>query len=291
MHDSKNAISVQNLSTTLAGTFSQIRSKDEEVEQNENTSDSPNGGTSKQTKVDDEEEEFQGFDDDSANDSTQKITQYDETNIDSSWLSTYTDAFWTTMIREWPTIDSHRMNKYLLLIRLVLRELFTICTHAATSSETKSINPKDSTKPTQKPTTKKSKTTNTTSPKEQDQEQQQQQTNPTKTQLTNLLLSQTTLLTKYPLNPHDFKIPNGLKLHVLDIYVDELERVLTEHSHSDKSDEVEKEKQKEGEKELIEIFEHPLKEMSLKGRDKTIRNKAKEEVKGYQERITEMVFS
>lgn len=40
----------------------------------------------------------------------------------------------------------------------------------------------------------------------------------------------TDILTALPLNPADSKIPNGLRYHVIDIYVDELDKVDTPRS-------------------------------------------------------------
>src|SRR3954465_10386090 len=46
-----------------------------------------------------------------------------------------TEAFWTTMPREWTNIDAHRMDKYLLFVRFVVRRVFAGIVQDATNKE------------------------------------------------------------------------------------------------------------------------------------------------------------
>ncbi|KIW99671.1 uncharacterized protein Z518_11084 [Rhinocladiella mackenziei CBS 650.93] len=136
MHDSKNAISVQNLTAELAGTVRAMFAKDEER------------GSDGQT---------------------------------SSWLATWASAFWATICREWASIDQWRMNKVLLLVRFFLRETFNVILVSVSKTD---VDVKATSK--------------------------------------NLLTTQITVLETWPLSPRDRKVPDGLRLHVLDIWVDEL---------------------------------------------------------------------
>ena len=84
-------------------------------------------------------------------------------------------AFWETMAREWAGIDSLRMDKYLRLMRLVLR---------ATLQRLASYEFEDA-----------------------------------------MLNEHNQILERIPLSVEDAKIPNGMRYHVLDIFVDELHGV------------------------------------------------------------------
>lgn len=84
-------------------------------------------------------------------------------------------AFWAVLIREWQSIDSHRINKFYLLIR---RFLFALFSHlnAVEWDETE-------------------------------------------------LESYLDTMVAGPLNAVDPKVPHAIRLHVCDIYLDELERL------------------------------------------------------------------
>lgn len=86
-------------------------------------------------------------------------------------------AFWTTICREWSNIDAHRMDKYLLLVRMVVREVFGVV--LGENGEGGQGQAKE----------------------------------------------QVELLAGFPLSPRERKVPDGLRYHVLDIYVDEVEKV------------------------------------------------------------------
>lgn len=87
----------------------------------------------------------------------------------------FLDTFWETMSREWTSVDYLRLNKYLYLARLMLREEFAWLKKNGWKAE----------------------------PVE----------------------SHNGIMAKTPLNVNNAKIPNGLRYHVLDIFVDELEEV------------------------------------------------------------------
>jgi ribosomal RNA-processing protein 1 len=74
------------------------------------------------------------------------------------------------------------------------------------------------------------------------------------------------LLQEVPCNVEDMRLPNGLRFHVIDIYVDELERVGALDSEEDSEVPIER---------LLE----PLKRLAEKSPMKAVRNKAKEALK------------
>jgi ribosomal RNA-processing protein 1 len=94
------------------------------------------------------------------------------------WLMTYHAAFWETISREWSGIDQWRMNKYLLLIRMVVREVLQLLF----ATEQREIAASES-----------------------------------------LLKTQIQVLRALPLSPRERAVPDGLRLHVLDIWSDEIE--------------------------------------------------------------------
>lgn len=68
------------------------------------------------------------------------------------------------------------------------------------------------------------------------------------------------ILRATPLNPSDNKIPNGLRYHVIDIYVDELDKV---------------DEARDGNMPLEKMLE-PLRELNSNSPTKAVRNRAKE---------------
>jgi len=91
----------------------------------------------------------------------------------------FLEAFWLTIAREWTGIEALRMDKYLRLVRFVLRASFVWL------SRNKWADGKARRK-------------------------------------------YLTILEETPLCAKDIRVPNGLRYHVLDIYVDELEVVMPE---------------------------------------------------------------
>lgn len=90
-------------------------------------------------------------------------------------LWVFVNSFWETMIREWETLDRHRINKFMMLVRFFLNALLSrISTdewNAVAAAEFKQS------------------------------------------------------LLEGPLHPSNPKVPQGLKLHILDVYADEFEKV------------------------------------------------------------------
>jgi ribosomal RNA-processing protein 1 len=68
------------------------------------------------------------------------------------------------------------------------------------------------------------------------------------------------IIEEVPLNPTDMKIPNGLRYHILDIYVDELEKVAGEKIDAD----------------VLEKLMEPVRKLSKESKVKSVRNAAKE---------------
>jgi ribosomal RNA-processing protein 1 len=144
-----------------------------------------------------------------------------------------TEAFWTTMAREWTSIDAHRMDKYLLFVRFVMRRVLAGIVQDATNNE--------------------------------DTEEEE-----------GVRKRQIALLENFPLSPRERKVPDGLRYHVLDIYVDELERAVA--LGQDDGDEEE-----EGEGEIseetrtrVERLLVPVETVAREGLSKGVRVRAKE---------------
>lgn len=190
MHDSKNAISVQNLLKDLAGTFTTLAIQN-----------------------------------------------------DYASLKVYHTAFHETLIREWAGIDSHRMNKYLMLARFVLRNLFLICLGKPGGQK-----PADDIMSGQE------------------------------LEITKQILE--VLQTIGPMNPSDRKIPDGVRLHFLDIWNDEFFASLA-------MVELSKEDLLSKRKDVVDEFKEPLVKISKSdsGAQRHIRLKAKEVMVDFDERI------
>ena len=148
-----------------------------------------------------------------------------------------TEAFWTTMAREWTSIDAHRMDKYLLFVRFVVRRVFAGIVQDATNKE--------------------------------DTEEEEVQKR------------QVALLENFPLSPRERKVPDGLRYHVLDIYVDELERAVA--LGDDGGNEEKEGKEEQGEEEILEETRTwverllvPVETVAKEGLSKGVRVRAKE---------------
>ncbi|KKY27123.1 putative nucleolar protein nop52 variant [Phaeomoniella chlamydospora] len=156
----------------------------------------------------------------------------------SKTLIPLTTAFWETISREWISIDSHRMDKYLLLSRFVLRNMFTnILSSSSSSSSSSSFSSGPETK-------------------------------------SNLL----TTLSTWPLATPDQtpstnynKVPEGLRYHVLDCYVDEIEKVVVVVAADSEEMEINEVN--------VEELRKPVRDLSVaKGVLKNMRKRAKETV-------------
>ncbi len=201
MHDSKNALSVQNLAAELARTVQTMASKDDEVR---------NAGS--QTY---------------------------------SWLETWSVAFWETICREWPSIDQWRMNKILLLVRFYLREVFHLSLQSVVDDDSEG-----------------------------------------KENSTKFITSQVHILEAWPLSPRERKVPDGLRLHVLDIWVDELAGQVdaVQKGHS-QNGETENESANAALTDVANKFMTPVEKVSKEAPHKGVKMRAKEAVKSFQEQF------
>ncbi|OSS49710.1 hypothetical protein B5807_06168 [Epicoccum nigrum] len=71
------------------------------------------------------------------------------------------------------------------------------------------------------------------------------------------------IMEEIPMNPTDSKIPNGLRYHVLDVWVDELEKVKSEW-------------ESEKDQETLETLVQPMEKLAKNGSLKVVREAAKE---------------
>ena len=140
-----------------------------------------------------------------------------------SQVAVFSEAFWETMAREWSGIDVYRMNKILLLIRMVTRTIFRICMPSAEIEPNRPASIKDTDE-------------------------------------------QIAIFEKWALSPRERKVPDGLRYHVLDIWVDELEEAGGQANmfiH----------------KEMVKIrdkFLEPVEKLAKDGLTKPVRTRAKE---------------
>lgn len=141
----------------------------------------------------------------------------------ASQLGAFSEAFWETMAREWSAIDVHRMNKILLLIRLVTRSVFKICMPSAEEGNKRPSSMRDTNE-------------------------------------------QCIILEKWPLSLRERKVPDGLRYHVLDIWVDELKAVVR-HANIKLHAEC---------KNIEQKFMEPVEKLAKGGLTKPVRARAKE---------------
>lgn len=204
MHDSKNALSVQNLIAELAGTMKTMNLKDQEFEQIEPSTTQP------------------------------------------PWLDTWATAFWETVCREWASIDQWRMNKVLSLIRFTLRELFSVSLQAVINDRSDS-----------------------------------------QSSLPTLIPRQVQILEAWPLSPRERKVPDGLRLHVLDIWVDELTGQLTATQKMlEDSDSNAAEDKGALIVEAAKSFMMPVEKLTREALSKGVKMRAKEAVSAAQETLS-----
>lgn len=187
MHDSKSAVSVQNLIATLAGTFRTAFSRDLEILQSR-ASEQSSGSL-------------------------------------WTWISTHHTAFWSLIALEWKDYDAHRINKYLLLVRLVVREVFGIVLSPVVNAAEGEIL--------------------------SDRARQ------------DLTATQVEILEKLPLSARERKVPDGLRLHVLDVWGEELRRAMEERSKA---------------KEAVEALMVPVRTLAKEALGKGVRMRARDVV-------------
>lgn len=163
------------------------------------------------------------------------------------WVRDCHSAFWETIVREWAGIDSHRMNKYLLLVRFVVREIFKTVFRGSSDLN-------------------------------------QDELSRRKEQLQRDVI--TPMLEKGPLKP-TARMGSGLILHLLDVWNSELQVVISESVgdkvHSQK-DEDEKENTEsavsKNDRDLLVLLRKPLNDIarSDSGAPKPVRLRAKETI-------------
>ena len=210
MHDSKNALSVQTLISTLASTLKIMYDKDVE----------------------------------SMSNSSQSGTREGEGKGQWPWTSTWTTSFFSTISQEWSGIDQWRINKYLLLIRLFLRQTFSIL------------------------------------------EQSLRQESISQTARTALLDTVLEVLRAGPLSSRERKVPDGLRLHVLDVWGEELGRIggdadgddVGDEEGDDDDDSVNAKKDIE---ELKKQLMQPIRELAKEALSKSVRMRAKDVVRAF----------
>ncbi|GAM86108.1 hypothetical protein ANO11243_041180 [Dothideomycetidae sp. 11243] len=113
----------------------------------------------------------------------------EEQNRREDNLVLFLEAFWITIAREWEGIDKARLDKFLFLVRRMVYVSFETC-----------------------------KTASETSTSAEDEEIEEQEYSFSAATLARHVAT----LAKTPLVPRDTAIPVGLRLHVLDVLLDEL---------------------------------------------------------------------
>lgn len=120
-------------------------------------------------------------------------------NVDSKNRDLFIEAFWSICVREFEILDRYRINKFYMLTRFFLNAVITdILSSSIKTGSTKNENGKRS-----------------------------------KNGAVKVELSRITTYSKYmtstgPLSFSNNKYPHNLRLHLIDIYVDECEKVFTE---------------------------------------------------------------
>jgi ribosomal RNA-processing protein 1 len=129
-------------------------------------------------------------------------------------------AFWTTMIREWPSLDALRIDKFYTLLRRFIEAGFKKCAQLAWE--------------------------------------------------TVLTEEYMTLLEEGPLASNNRKVPLGIQYHVIDIYLEELDKVLP--AVKDNASEADKKKQENARAQVpIQLLARPMEKIILHSPTKTLR--------------------
>ncbi|EXJ82133.1 hypothetical protein A1O1_08202 [Capronia coronata CBS 617.96] len=199
MHDSKNAVSVQNLTAELAGTVKTMAAKDAETDDD--------GDAGSEGKP--------------------------------SWSETWAAAFWETICREWVSIDQWRLNKVLLLVRFFLRETFNVSFGYVVTDESDAK--------------KGSKI---------------------------LISRQRQVVETWPLSPRERKVPDGLRLHVLDVWADELLGQFDAVHKQFESENIDAALQ-----DVAKEFMAPVETISRNALSKGVKTRAKDAIQVFQERF------
>ncbi|ETN36445.1 uncharacterized protein HMPREF1541_08723 [Cyphellophora europaea CBS 101466] len=210
MHDSKSAISVQNLARTLAGTLRILWGKDGEA-----TAAAAAAGAGVEAE-------------------------------EGKWRhsTTWADAFWGEVAREWAGVDQWRMNKVLMLVRFFVAEAFELALEAAAGSVTEVG--------------------------EVDEAKKGEQLGQWQDYVADVVA--------LPLET-ERSMPDGLRMHVLDVWGDELEKVV-------ETGEEAPQKEEDRRKEVANLLVRAAKELSVFRQGevnvpRNVRARAKEVVEGF----------
>ena len=87
---------------------------------------------------------------------------------------------------------------------------------------------------------------------------------------------QIALLEAYPLSPRERMVPDGLRYHVLDVYVDELERAIGKKEEEEGDDDGDGGEISEETRRAVERLLVPVETMAREGLSKGVRLRAKE---------------
>ncbi|KAJ6259477.1 hypothetical protein Dda_5114 [Drechslerella dactyloides] len=139
---------------------------------------------------------------------------------------TFLEAFWMTMTREWTSIDSLRMDKFMLLVRRYLTASLRYLHGNGWSDEN--------------------------------------------------LRKNNEIMEMLPLHPTDAKMPDGLRYHVLDIYLDELVKVAKEEENEEEEEEGDAEERYDITPEQTEILLHPFRKLHKETLSKPIKKSVEE---------------
>ncbi|KAK6542171.1 hypothetical protein TWF694_007935 [Orbilia ellipsospora] len=148
---------------------------------------------------------------------------------------TFLEAYWTTIAREWNTIDALRMDKFMLLVRRYVAASLRYLHSKGWDEE--------------------------------------------------IIGENNSLLESLPLHPTNARMPDGLRYHLIDIYVDEILKVAkVERDEKDDGDEDEDEEEEEAEiqdeyditPEQTELLLQPFRRLLKESQSKPIRNCVKE---------------
>ncbi|KAL2818976.1 nucleolar protein,Nop52-domain-containing protein [Aspergillus cavernicola] len=196
-------------------------------------------------------------------------------------------AFWITIGREWHSIDRLRLDKYLLLIRSYVGVGFQIFLKSgSTSTSTSTQQTNGSTKKRKREETAKSKKKRSSKSKRDTQPDSDNDSDNPPNEPWSDLQSYITLLSEGPLNPLNFNPaeptadekngvipmphgPDGLRYHVLDVWIDELEKVLDIDSETGKP-------KKSVDDIPVEILLAPVEKLKREGLHKPVRIRAGE---------------
>ncbi|KAL5336942.1 nucleolar protein,Nop52-domain-containing protein [Aspergillus crustosus] len=167
-------------------------------------------------------------------------------SLPRSTVHRFLRAFWITIGREWHNIDRIRLDKYLLLIRSyvgVAFQIFLKDNSTSTSTQSNGTNKKRK-REEAKSSKKRSKSKKPTTEDDEDEEKGQQETpNDTTDSAYPALKTYLEIIAEGPLAPLNFDPnqpkadekngiipmphgPDGLRYHVLDIWIDEIEKNL-----------------------------------------------------------------